>query len=511
MATGKSSVGKELAKQLDYQFVDTDWLIEERAGRSIADIFRLEGEEAFRNWEAAVTRELADAREHVIATGGKLMLDPHNAKTLQATGSVFCLAAEPGVISERVKRDGGERPLLADPEPENRISELLDQRAEAYARFPQITTDGKTVKEIATEISLLRDKSVMTVTHPLNRYNVVVGPDLLAYLPDFCHIQGSIAVITDSNVGPLYADKCGADVTITIPAGEQNKTLATTNQIYRDLLAKGVDRRGTIVALGGGVVGDVAGFVAATYMRGVALVQCPTSLLAMVDASVGGKTGVDLPEGKNLVGAFKQPEAVLADLSTLSTLPELEFSAGLAEVIKSGIIADQELFELIEKQGAAFARRPHADLHLLEEIVSRSIEVKRVIVQEDPYEKGKRAVLNLGHTFGHAIEQVSGYQIRHGEAVAMGLVAAANLSAALSLCSTELEPRIAGVLSSVGLPVQIPPDLTAESILAAMGSDKKKLSGRLHFILMRNMGDVFATDQVTQAQALKTLYHCGAT
>ncbi len=277
------------------------------------------------------------------------MLDQENAAALSATGPVFCLTAEPQEIMARLARDDGRRPLLAVPDPIQRIHNLLQQRAPDYGRFPQINSSGRTPQQLVGEISLLLDKEIVNVTYPDGSYHVVVGPDLIPSVRQLARIQGPLAVITDSNVGPLYAGRCAEAVTVvTIPAGEQYKTLATVNNIYDELLAAGLDRQGAILALGGGVVGDVAGFAAATYLRGIDFVQCPTTLLAMVDASVGAKTGVDLPQGKNLVGAFKQPLGVFADLSTLTTLPAVEFSAGMAEVIKAGLIAGGALFEQLE-------------------------------------------------------------------------------------------------------------------------------------------------------------------
>lgn len=510
MGSGKSAVGKALADRLGYRFVDTDRLIEARAGRTVAEIFEREGEESFRAWEANVARALAEERATVIATGGRLMLDSKNAQMLGSNGQVFCLTANPDEIVKRLQMEDAKRPLLAVPNPDARIMELLAKRAEGYARFPQIRTDNKSIEQVATEIQLLMNKRIIGVTYPGGSYNVAIGSDLLPHVRELAGITGPVAVITDSNVGPLYANQVRGDMVVTIPAGEQYKTPATVNQLYSQLLAAGLDRQGTIIALGGGVVGDVAGFVAATFMRGIDFVQIPTSLLAMVDASVGGKTGVDLPEGKNLVGAFKQPQIVLADLVTLSTLPDAEFSAGMAEVIKGGIIADPELFKLVENQAAHLMSRSNTDLDLLEVVVGDSVEVKRKIVQEDPYEQGRRAVLNLGHTFGHAIEQVSGYSVRHGEAVAMGLVASAHMSAALGHCYSELEPRIAEVLNSVSLPTQIPQEWQEEAILAAMASDKKKATGRLRFVLPRAIGDVFVTGQISEDEVLATLRYCGA-
>ena len=245
------------------------------------------------------------------------------------------------------------------------------------------------------------------------------------------------------------------------------------------------------------MVGDVAGFVAATYMRGVNFVQCPTSLLAMVDASVGGKTGVDLPQGKNLVGAFKQPAAVLADVTTLQTLPPVELAAGMAEVIKHGLIGDRELFERLE-----IGDWPVSNLQSL---VTRAIRVKQLVVQEDPFERGRRATLNLGHTFGHAIEQVSRYRIRHGEAVAMGLAAAADLSARLGYCSPDLPERVRAALRHAHLPGRIPANLPPQAQYRAMFSDKKKVAGKLRFILLRGVADVFVAEDVPETAVLETL------
>lgn len=344
---------------------------------------------------------------------------------------------------------------------------------------------------------MCEDVDELTVAHPGGQYNVYVGEGLLGRLRELAGMDGRIALITDSNVGPLYAQAIpDAACVITMPDGEQNKTLATVNGMYEQLLAAGMDRGSTIVALGGGVVGDVAGFVAATYMRGVNFVQCPTSLLAMVDASVGGKTGVDLPQGKNLVGAFKQPTAVLADIATLQTLPPEELSAGMAEVIKHGLIGDMDLFERLES-GKSFGD--------LQSLVTRAIRVKQIVVQEDPFEHGRRATLNLGHTFGHAIEQVSQYRIRHGAGVALGLVAAANLSARLGYCSPDLQGRIETALRHAGLPDRIPADLPPEAQYRAMFSDKKKAAGKLRFILLRDVEDVFVADDVPETAVMETL------
>ena len=521
MGTGKTTVGRLLAARLGCAFVDTDEVIVARAGKPIADIFHNEGEARFREMEAAVAEELAGRRGLVIATGGRLLLDPDNAAALGATGPVFCLTAAPEAIMARVAADAVRRPLLDVADAAHRVQALMQQRAAAYARFRSVATDGRAAAAVADDIATalaggLRD--VLPVRHPGGGYDVTVGQGLLAEALTLAGVDGPVAVITDSEVGPrhaaalqklAFADKPGFYTVLTMPAGERHKTLDTARDLYDGLLAADLDRAGTIIALGGGVVGDVAGFVAATYLRGVAFVLCPTSLLAMVDASIGGKTGVDLPQGKNLVGAFKQPQAVLADVGTLATLPAAEFTSGLAEVAKHGLIADPLLWQRLMMEEWHFDPRELATNRLrradLQSLLVRAIGVKRAVVEEDPFERGRRAVLNLGHTFGHAVEQVSGYAVRHGDAVAMGLAAAARLSAALEECSPSLPKLVEMVLARLGLPTHIPPALDPAALFAAMSTDKKRAAGRLRFVLIRDIGDVFVRDDIAEGMVMEIL------
>jgi 3-dehydroquinate synthase len=279
-----------------------------------------------------------------------------------------------------------------------------------------------------------------------------------------------------------------------VPDGEVHKTLETVQALYDFFIEAGLDRQGAVLALGGGVVGDMAGFAAATYLRGVPLVQFPTSLLAMVDSSVGGKVAVDHPRGKNLIGAFKQPELVIADSEVLSTLPARELAAGLAETVKAGLIGDPALFRQIEQYGPA----PKSWL------VERAVRVKVSVLQEDPYERGRRAVLNLGHTFGHALELLSEYALPHGEAVSIGLAAATRLSARMGLCDAALIPRLEAVLLELGLPVRYRGP-SPDTVWAAMGTDKKRRGQTLHFVLIRDIGDVLVTDQAQREDVLAVL------
>ncbi|MEZ4512079.1 MAG: 3-dehydroquinate synthase [Chloroflexota bacterium] len=347
----------------------------------------------------------------------------------------------------------------------------------------------------------------LEVRHPNGRYDVVVGAGLLPRLRELAGVRGQMVVVTDDNVGPHHAAQMGADAVITVPAGEVHKNLDTVRTIYDGLFAAGMDRKGTVVALGGGVIGDMAGFVAATYMRGVAFVQCPTTLLSMVDASVGGKVGVDVPQGKNLVGAFKQPTAVCADITTLQTLPAVEFAAGMAEVIKHGVLNDGEILKKVETGDWRLEIGNHfqSPISNLQSLIAQAIRVKRDVVEADPYEQGRRAHLNLGHTFGHAIEQVSQFRVRHGEGVAMGLVAAARLSARLEHCDPALQGQIEGWLKRVNLPTRIPADLDAAALVAAMGTDKKKAGGRVRFVLLRGLGEPFTTGEVAETAVIATI------
>jgi len=318
------------------------------------------------------------------------------------------------------------------------------------------------------------------------------------------------AIITDDRVGPLYASRLqeilrggGYEAACcVVPAGEPSKSLEQAARLYDQLLDAKLDRRSFIVALGGGVVGDLAGYVAATFLRGVPFVQVPTTLLAQVDSSVGGKVGVNLPRGKNLIGAFYQPRVVVVDTKTLESLPLREYRAGLAEVIKYGIIYDSKLFEQLEAQAErVFAK----DLALMEKIIARCCEIKAEVVSMDEREDGLRAILNYGHTIGHAIEAVTRYgEYLHGEAIAVGMVRAARLSQRRGHLGKDAAVRIQKILERYGF------DLTLrigdlDSLLAAMKLDKKVQAGKIRFVLSKRIGEVLVTDEVTEADVREAL------
>ncbi len=353
-----------------------------------------------------------------------------------------------------------------------------------------------------------------TVTVDLDEraYPIYVGPDVLQDAPRLrSHVAGGqVAVVTSETVASLWLDPVEAafgdtqlqvDV-LRLPDGEAHKNLESYAGILDFLIAHRHNRTTTIVALGGGVVGDMAGFAAATYQRGVAFLQVPTTLLAQVDSSVGGKTAVNHPGGKNLIGAFHQPRAVFADTGVLETLPARELRAGLAEVLKYGIIADRAFFDWLREHAPALLARDPAALTYA---IRRSCEIKAAVVQADEREGGVRAILNLGHTFGHALETLTGYgELLHGEAVAIGMVMAADLSARAGLLSAEEACEIRHAVAAFDLPEE-PPQLPVRQMLDAMGMDKKVVDGRLRLILCRGIGDAFVTDAVDAAALGRTL------
>jgi 3-dehydroquinate synthase len=348
--------------------------------------------------------------------------------------------------------------------------------------------------------------SQLTVSYPSGQYPLYVGWDLLKNVTELIPLPGSYVTITDKQVNPLYGHFIGKErpsAIIELPEGEEHKNLDSVRYLYQRLLESEMDRSSTIVALGGGVVGDTAGFAAATYMRGIGLIQCPTTLLAMVDASIGGKTGVDLPQGKNLVGAFKQPVGVVTDLEVLQTLPAEQFRSGMAEVVKHGLIASPRLLKWIEDGWWQFD--VSGNNHRFQALIVEAISVKKDIIQKDPFENNVRAHLNLGHTFAHAIESVSNFEIGHGFAVSMGLVAAVHLSSSLGFCDKGILELIEKIISQIGLPTRIPSGLSAASIYSAMKVDKKKKGGKLHFVLLRQVGDPIIGSDISESAVINTL------
>ena len=343
-------------------------------------------------------------------------------------------------------------------------------------------------------------------------YPIYIGVDLLGQ-PELLarHIPGAHAVVvSNTTVAPLYADALISGLSefkdverIVLPDGEQYKSLDTLRMIFDALVDAHCDRQTTLIALGGGVIGDITGFAAASYQRGVPFIQIPTTLLSQVDSSVGGKTGVNHPRAKNMIGAFYQPRCVIADIRTLDTLPDRELSAGLAEIIKYGLLWDQDFLDWIEANMSKLRAR---DADALKHAITRSCAIKADIVHQDEHEGGLRALLNLGHTFGHAIEAGMGYGTwLHGEAVGAGMCMAADLSHRLGWISAADLARVYRIVGAAGLPTRSPAELDVDRLRRLMDSDKKVQSGRLRLVLMHGLGSALVTDKVPEETLMDTL------
>ena len=351
----------------------------------------------------------------------------------------------------------------------------------------------------------------LTVRAPDGSYPIYVGAGLrwrLADIGALYGLRGRVAVVSSEGIAAEHAravtETLPNATLLTIADGEGAKNLATVERLYSQMIEAGIQRDGTMLALGGGVLGDAAGFAAASYLRGIRFVQMPSTLLAMVDSSVGSKVGINLRQGKNLVGAFLQPAAVILDPELLETLPPIEWRCGMAEVLKHGLLADEEL---LAPRWLQRGRPTAADLP---ELLRRALRVKIDVVEADPFEQGRRAHLNLGHTFAHAVEQVSGYRWKHGEAVGVGTLAAARLSARLGLCEAGLAARVDVALAALGLPRQLEAGMAASALYAAMATDKKWVGGRSRFVLLRGIGRPEIVWDVPEGEVLAVLRGLGA-
>ncbi|MRX08054.1 3-dehydroquinate synthase [Pseudoduganella sp. FT25W] len=518
MGAGKTTIGRILARKLGLKFIDSDHEIEARTGASIPWIFEIEGEASFRRREAEVIRELCGQEGLVLATGGGAVLNAESRALLKSRGTVVYLRATVHSILQRTAHDKN-RPLLQTADPRKKLEELMAVRDPLYTEIADLVIDTgrpnvqSMVQTILNQLETqaceaapncvtyaqpsMNEQSTILLNVELGErsYPISIGPALLndtALLAR--HVHGSkVAIVTNTTVAPLYLERverglrdAGKQVmSVILPDGEEFKNWTSLMRIFDALLENKADRKTTLVALGGGVIGDLTGFAAASYMRGVDFIQVPTTLLSQVDSSVGGKTGINHPLGKNMIGAFYQPRAVIADTSTLETLPARELAAGLAEVIKHGAIIDAAFFDWIEANIGKLVAR---DKGALAYAIARSCEIKSDVVRQDEREGGLRAILNFGHTFGHAIENGLGYgEWLHGEAVGCGMVMAADLSQRMGLIDAASVARVRALVAAAGLPVKAP-DLGAERWLELMEVDKKNEGGAIKFILLNPLG-----------------------
>jgi shikimate kinase / 3-dehydroquinate synthase len=498
--SGKSTIARQMAEALDLPFIDLDIEIQSSAGMDIPAIFAAEGEAGFRTREAQAIRDASANGRGVIALGGGALLSKENRAFVETNGQVLCLTADPQDLLERLDKEAHLRPLLGGGAGwKDRLTNLLNVRSEHYASFTNIlNTSPLMPEEAAWQAGILF--GAFHVSGMKNAYDIRVIPgglDSLGKMLTERGLKGPIGLVCDEHILPIYATRvetslknAGYAVQVCpIPSGEDHKTLETVSSLWTQFLTAGLERGSTVISLGGGVTGDLAGFAAATYLRGITWVAVPTSLLAMVDASLGGKTGFDLPQGKNLVGAFHPPSLVLADPRVLLSLPQDEIRSGMAEVVKHGIINDPALFELCSHGwNAVRGSDPHnPDWN---QVVRRAIAVKVRVIQIDPFEKNIRASLNLGHTLGHAFEAASDYRLRHGEAVAIGILAVTRLAEERSLCNVGLSGCIEDALRALDLPTEIPTGLNRSVFLNALKLDKKRVDGQVRFAIPQKIGEI---------------------
>ncbi|MQF70287.1 3-dehydroquinate synthase [SAR202 cluster bacterium AD-804-J14_MRT_500m] len=523
--TGKSVIGFKVADFLGWEFIDTDLEIVRKTGKDINAIFKEDGETVFRRLEREVLSKAFNGANRVIATGGGVMVDPANRSKVLQEGLVVCLEATPEIICRRLDVDHSSqnpeiRPLLSDSDGLDQIRILKSSRQSCYGHSHwTVQTDLLSEDQVTSEVlrawNLLQPKIyatlstdpllATTVSHSSGKYPILVGWGILEQLGDRLTesgIDGPVFVVTDSNVFPIYGrqaqralQRSGIEAHFyVIPPGEESKTLSMASEIYQFLVHRRAERRNTIIAIGGGVVGDLAGFVAATFLRGLKFIQVPTSMAAMVDASIGGKTAVNLPQAKNMIGAFYQPQMVLADIKTLTTLGKRELSEGWAEAIKHGFILDADLVTIFEQNAEQLM---NLDRDISAEVIRRSMMIKAEVVSHDERETlGRRILLNYGHTIGHALEASTSYDTyMHGEGVSVGMMGAAEISRRMGLIGADDVSRQRDLLARFNLPVR-PTDMDIETLVSAMSLDKKTVGGTVRWVLLDKIGQAISSRDV---------------
>lgn len=504
MGSGKTTVGKYLANHLKKNFIDTDQLIEEKEEKTISQIFEEDGEEYFRKLEAQVIKDIfADAKDLVVSLGGGAIVNPDSRALIKASAQLVTLIADPQDLHQRIKRRKS-RPLLKDSNKQLEIlTDLWQERKSAYYdSHIQVTTENKSINAIGQEVmdSLKVSKpkvqeQEVTIEHKKKSYKIYFK-DLYRFTLAPIKPSKKVLMVSQEPISKHYIDVLNEKLetdeyeinNMIIENGEQAKNFFTYQLILQKLLSLNFERNDTLIALGGGVVGDIVGFAASTFYRGINYVQIPTTLLSMIDSSVGGKTGINVPEGKNLIGSFYQPHMVHIDSSNLMTLPDREFKSGLGELVKYTMLGHEwdevlgdNFYDFIDLNVDKILEKDQATLN---EVISHCLRIKAGIVAKDETEQGIRAYLNLGHTFAHALEETTKYKMfTHGEAVAIGLVCACYLSEELGYINKTATAKVVSLLKKFSIDYKIPSELKLESILKAFKYDKKSINGVPRFVL----------------------------
>lgn len=539
MGTGKSTVGRILSERLGLPFIDTDDLVERESGMTVGEVFGRWGESRFRVLESRAVSDVARLHRCVVSVGGGALLRKANKRLVAKAGVTVLLTAAPEKITARTSGKGG-RPLLPPDASAEYVERMVRERDESYSGLDiEVDTTSISPEEVArTVLERLRDaypewsspvefgesRRKVKVDLGSRSYEVLVAPNTLRAAGDLLRRSMSnrfgdgrsrlrAMILTNPLVGSLYGDKLaeslrasGFDVNIEyLKEGERFKSLRTVRGIYDRLLERGFDRSSLVVLLGGGVVGDTGGFAAATYMRGIPAAYVPTTLLAQVDASIGGKVGVNLPKGKNLIGCFAQPISVIADPGVLLSLPQQEFAEGMAEVAKYALM-DSELFDFVEGNLERIMGR---DMQVLTQLIGECARIKVGVVQRDETESGLRMVLNLGHTFAHAIENLHGYKrVTHGQAVAVGIHCACRLSNVLGRMSSPEVDRVVRLMDELGLPTRMTVPGGVGELLSRMAYDKKKRLGSVTFVIPRRIGVVELIRDVPREKLAGSIEAC---
>jgi 3-dehydroquinate synthase len=529
MGSGKTTVGRLVAQRLQLPFYDLDQQIEQATGQTIANLFAQRGEQAFRELECDMLTRTIFVPRGVIATGGGVVLNERNRRLMRHRGWVIYLRASPETLWQRLQHTT-DRPLLRTESPYETLQAIAQQREPLYQEADWvIDTDALCPEEVADAIvRAFKPTPNAPLVIPVlpsqpNEYPVLVAPGVMTSAAQAIlqRIHPTcVAILTHPKLRG-YADPLLTGFTqngvsahlITLPSGERIKSLRVAERLYAQLLGAGCDRGSLLVIIGGGVLGDLGGFVAATYMRGIPYVQVPTTLLAQVDSSVGGKVAVDLPLGKNLVGAFHQPRMTLVDPETLRTLPLRHWRNGFAEMLKYGAALQIGLWRRLQtmlRQGVLGAHRGRKDPHEWVLPIARCISLKAQIVSEDERDlSGRRALLNFGHTVGHAIEAALGYRgWLHGEAIAAGMVAEAEIGRVLGVTPPEVADELRETIAQAGLPTQLPAGVDADTLLTHMRHDKKRAGDSLSIVLLEAIGNARLVPNIPTEAIREALTRC---